>query len=100
MVQLRYYGLLLFLFLQVKQYECATCGKKYQHKKNLQTHFASQHDGHKKECPTCGKKVLPNNLARHMDTHKEGNGKHRCLVCGATFKGKSSLTRHVKIHKN
>ena len=85
-------------------YECPTCRKTFRHKRSLDYHTKSVHDGQMKthECPTCKKTfMLKRSLAKHMKRgHEEVNKTFECPTCKKTLRYKRNMDEHIKkVHK-
>ena len=79
---------------------CCFCGKHYSSLSCLEQHERLMHSDQveMESCHICGKvfKKGGSTLWGHMKTHEDGG--HVCTVCGAKFKVKSYLQRHMRSH--
>jgi len=79
---------------------CQTCGKSYTNQATLESHVKLMHSDitEMESCHICGKsfKKGGSTLWGHIRTHEDGG--HICPICGAKFKVKSYLQRHIKSH--
>ena len=79
---------------------CQTCGKSYTNQATLESHVKLMHSDNTEmeSCHICGKsfKKGGSTLWGHIRTHEDGG--HICPICGAKFKVKSYLQRHIKSH--
>jgi len=79
---------------------CQTCGKRYTNQATLESHVKLMHNDttETESCHICGKsfKKGGSTLWGHIRTHEDGG--HICAICGAKFKVKSYLQRHLKSH--
>jgi len=79
---------------------CQACGKSYTNQGTLESHVKLMHSDNTEmeSCHICGKsfKKGGSTLWGHIRTHEDGG--HICPICGAKFKVKSYLQRHIKSH--
>ena len=79
---------------------CQACGKSYCSQSSLEAHVKLMHASNTEidSCYICGKgfKKGGSTLWGHIKTHEDGE--HICSICGAKFKVKSYLKRHLKSH--
>lgn len=79
---------------------CQLCGKSYTNQATLDSHVKLMHSEitEMESCHICGKsfKKGGSTLWGHIRTHEDGG--HICSICGAKFKVKSYLQRHMKSH--
>eukprot|EP00090_Calanus_glacialis_P010245 TRINITY_DN18630_c0_g1_i1.p1 TRINITY_DN18630_c0_g1~~TRINITY_DN18630_c0_g1_i1.p1 ORF type:complete len:622 (-),score=127.54 TRINITY_DN18630_c0_g1_i1:931-2796(-) len=79
---------------------CQACGKSYTNQATLESHVKLMHSDNTEmeSCHICGKsfKKGGSTLWGHIRTHEDGG--HICAICGAKFKVKSYLQRHIKSH--
>jgi len=85
---------------QLETVICAHCGKSYSNQATLNSHVKLMHSeqAELEACHICGKRFKKggSTLWGHIRTHEDGG--HVCPICGAKFKVKSYLQRHVKSH--
>nr|CAI5823496.1 unnamed protein product [Callosobruchus analis] len=90
-----------------RQHMCNHCDATYRNKWTLDTHILKKHPefissiaGKLYECITCGYKTTAHSrFLRHMSSHPE-TASSRCIHCHATFRNKSTLTRHLMENHN
>ena len=79
---------------------CSLCGKNYSSLSCLEQHDRLMHSAcvELESCHICGKtfKKGGSTLWGHIKTHEDGG--HICSVCGAKFRVKSYLVRHMRSH--
>ena len=79
---------------------CSSCGKNYSSLSCLEQHERLMHSARVEveSCYICGKtfKKGGSTLWGHIKTHEDGG--HICSVCGAKFRVKSYLVRHMRSH--
>ena len=79
---------------------CSLCGKNYSSLSCLEQHERLMHSARVEveSCYICGKtfKKGGSTLWGHIKTHEDGG--HICSVCGAKFRVKSYLVRHMRSH--
>jgi len=79
---------------------CTVCGKSYSNQATLNSHIKLMHSESEEmeACHICGKRFKKggSTLWGHIRTHEDGG--HECNICGAKFKVKSYLQRHVRSH--
>ena len=79
---------------------CGLCGKNYSSPNCLEQHERLMHSVsvEVESCHICGKtfKKGGSTLWGHIKTHEDGG--HICSVCGAKFRVKSYLVRHMRSH--
>ena len=93
-----------------KLFQCKMCSEACEASK-LRAHMKAHHKNFKLhiECILCGKISKENSdkrvklfsLKKHEEMHRrqmQSEGSIKCEKCPKTFIGKSSLTRHLKIH--
>ncbi|XP_011167864.1 zinc finger protein 665 isoform X2 [Solenopsis invicta] len=84
--------------LQSKDYECATCNKRFRLLKNLKAHERLHTGRGLVQCEICDKKFSHNyNLKMHLRTHKTSRV-HKCEYCDKRFVQKGNLVEHLRIH--
>lgn len=67
--------------------------------KTAHDHMKYHLDNEAFKCPHCGKFCTSNcSLRKHLETHSEGTGEHRCEECGKVFKGERLLFLHRRWH--
>ncbi|XP_049856635.1 gastrula zinc finger protein XlCGF26.1-like isoform X1 [Schistocerca gregaria] len=103
-------------------YECAECGRKFDRKKTLASHWHRLHGDSTQiqkevhvrpkspkcntgtdqvllKCCDCDKTYMSaTGLSRHRATVHLQKFPHTCITCGQAFTQKSSLLRHQKVH--
>lgn len=94
-------------------YKCDICLRQFQKKQSYKMHLDSHEkdesgskapvEGAKNQswsqCKQCPKRFQSRkHFARHMQTHVDGDGQHRCSVCSKAFRTKENLTQHERIH--
>nr|XP_029733916.1 zinc finger imprinted 3-like [Aedes albopictus] len=84
-----------------KSYKCEICEELFPKKKLLRDHLVGQHPGQNlNRCHICGKTFkLRSNLRQHSRIHT-GERPFRCDICGKTFVQGSALTVHKELHKD
>ena len=85
-----------------RKWVCATCGKGFGRKSNLDRHSTVHTTVKAYECPIvgCGKKYnVRSNLTRHKKAAHEGVY-YECEECGRRFREKCNMTSHYKIVHN
>ncbi|XP_058065773.1 zinc finger protein 184-like [Anopheles bellator] len=83
-----------------KRYHCEICKEHFPMKKHLRTHQSKDHPGeHCNKCGICQKTFkLRSNLRQHLRIHT-GERPFRCEICSKTFVQGSALTVHRELHK-
>ena len=83
--------------------ECPTCQKRFGNKSALTRHQVVHEQGRATyECSDCDRAFMyPSQLAKHELSHRADVKKFKCHVrrCGAEFKYKGDLNRHLPFHK-
>ena len=86
--------------LEFENVICTHCGKSYSNQATLKSHIKLMHNEQTEweACHICGKRFKKggSTLWGHIRTHEDGG--HVCPICGAKFKVKSYLQRHIKSH--
>jgi uncharacterized Zn-finger protein len=82
-----------------KPHECPFCFKRFRQKYTMQHHMKNRHTNVKDFiCTLCGKEFSDKaTLQKHLLVHST-NKPHQCQTCFMSFRHKSSLSRHNKIH--
>ncbi|XP_063058759.1 zinc finger protein 418-like [Engraulis encrasicolus] len=79
-------------------FECATCGKGFTHKGDLNKHQGTHTGERPYQCATCGKAFINNsNLISHQRIHT-GERPYQCGTCGKGFTQRGHLIMHQRIH--
>lgn len=82
--------------IERKIFECEKCGKVFNKKDHIKTHFEQVHLKKKKMCITCKQKFHPLGLKRHQRENCMGSIKKiECTICGKMF----TREEHRKKHK-
>jgi KRAB domain-containing zinc finger protein len=79
--------------LEMKDFNCMVCDKKFDTKENLKFHLAFHKE--KVSCKFCSRKLLPKNLERHMKYHENLS----CKICSKSFLATANLAQHMKVHE-
>ncbi|CAH1954098.1 unnamed protein product [Acanthoscelides obtectus] len=82
-------------------YGCAACGEMFKSKVDMDKHQEAHSIVKKVElvCNICNKSFINEKLLKlHSTKHTEGHN-YRCHICGHTFKWRSSLNRHIRLHE-
>lgn len=90
--------------LNVKQFPCEECGKKYATKADMTKHTRAAHGDLRNlmvRCEECGDEFKQCYLKRHQYyKHKSNKLPKLCLHCGKEFKTREIMLKHVrKIHR-
>ncbi|MGH0125107.1 UNVERIFIED_CONTAM: hypothetical protein FKN15_059284 [Acipenser sinensis] len=81
-----------------KPFQCADCGKSFNHKCNLQRHQLTHSTDKPFHCADCGKGFnRKTSLQAHQRIHKGENPFH-CADCGRSFNQKCDLQQHQLTH--
>ncbi|CAG7671024.1 unnamed protein product [Allacma fusca] len=82
----------------VKNFVCEICGKTYKYERNVRMH-KQQHFGRPHKCTLCAWSFTTlNSLQNHQRSVHSDARPYLCQECGASFKKKYTLDRHVKNH--
>uniref|UniRef100_A0A182LS37 C2H2-type domain-containing protein n=1 Tax=Anopheles culicifacies TaxID=139723 RepID=A0A182LS37_9DIPT len=86
--------------INATDYQCEICDERFTMKKLLREHHATKHPGQNcNKCAVCEKTFkLRSNLRQHLRIHT-GERPFRCDVCCKTFVQGSALTVHRELHK-
>jgi KRAB domain-containing zinc finger protein len=86
----------------VKDFECKTCGEKFQRKKNLYKHISNIHDkGAKIYCSACKITYIGDKIYYDHFDLVHSDLKFKCDTCGKRVKTVQSLDRHkMNSHMN
>ncbi|XP_037742619.1 zinc finger protein 3 isoform X4 [Chelonia mydas] len=81
-----------------RPYKCSECGKSFNQRSNLIKHWRIHTGNRPFKCHDCGKSFTDSsNLTQHQRTHV-GERPYRCSECGKSFTRSSDLIRHETIH--
>uniref|UniRef100_A0A2M4CW56 Putative c2h2-type zn-finger protein n=1 Tax=Anopheles darlingi TaxID=43151 RepID=A0A2M4CW56_ANODA len=82
-------------------YDCEICQQQFPLKKSLRFHQANEHPGENcNKCTICLKTFkLRSNLRQHLRIHT-GERPFQCEICNKTFVQGSALTVHRELHKD
>lgn len=84
-----------------EKFTCKNCKKIFSHWHNLIQHISTVHDPNKKkyECDICGTSFSSGfQLQKHIDAAHLHIEKFKCNTCQMTFKRKTTLREHERIH--
>uniref|UniRef100_A0A2M4BLQ3 Putative c2h2-type zn-finger protein n=1 Tax=Anopheles marajoara TaxID=58244 RepID=A0A2M4BLQ3_9DIPT len=84
-----------------RSYDCEICQQRFPLKKSLRVHQTNEHPGENcNKCTICFKTFkLRSNLRQHLRIHT-GERPFQCEICNKTFVQGSALTVHRELHKD
>lgn len=90
-----------FKHMNVVNFQCDICGKKFYNKTSFDGHM-NNHKGNKPyDCPLCDKSYTSNSqLKSHVKyEHSESTGTFQCDECSKNYKSEMILQKHKKLHE-
>jgi KRAB domain-containing zinc finger protein len=78
--------------------QCIHCCKKFKGRFALRDHIRYIHDAELIKCEICGAVRKQHIMVSHMKYVHSEERNHNCPICGASFKSRDKLKRHVKSH--
>ena len=89
------------MHLDVKEFPCNLCAKKYTKKSTLEHHIIDVHDEVRQECEICKSSVKKGYFRKHMKDMHYDRKEFSCNLCENKFTAKNSLEQHIEeVHNN